>query len=159
MVAVCRPRRCPGIDLPLLCVITHSRSLVCHYPIPIIGDWIRIFIQRRSLQRVCDRSRVHCPDSSPGTAGSGPPPNGASSERLRAASTHDRHASIYVEYLLAWMVAVRKPRRTLPVLRYRQVGKVKGQARLHVVGPVSRHVCDRAPPESAGRPELAITVS
>ena len=40
-------RRCPGIDLPLLCVITRSRSLVCHYSIrPIIGDWVRIFIQR-----------------------------------------------------------------------------------------------------------------
>ena len=77
LVSIGGGRRCPGIDLPLLCVITHSRSLVCHYPIPIIGDWVRIFIQRRSQQRVCDRSCVHCPDSSPGTAAVDPPPNHA----------------------------------------------------------------------------------
>ena len=40
LVSIGGGRRCPGIDLPLLCVITHSRSLVCHYSIrPIIGDW------------------------------------------------------------------------------------------------------------------------
>ena len=39
LVSIGGGRRCPGIDLPLLCVITHSRSLVCHSPIPIIGDW------------------------------------------------------------------------------------------------------------------------
>ena len=83
LVSIGGGRRCPGIDLPLLCVITHSRSLVCHYPIPIIGDWVRIFIQRRSQQRVCDRSCVHCPDSSPGTAAVDPPPNHAGRDRKR----------------------------------------------------------------------------
>ena len=38
---------------------------------------------------MCDRSRVHCPDSSPGTAGSGPPPN-----HVVAAAVSGRRVSI-----------------------------------------------------------------
>ena len=65
-----RGGRGPSLPPPtLVCYSTLSHSRVSLLDPNSFGNWVRIFSQRRSLQRVCDRSRVHCPGSSPGTAG------------------------------------------------------------------------------------------